>query len=176
LENNNIDISNLVVDNFEISLDLRVPDKLHREFIGINFWNQIFNYAINKANGTCQGCGYRPNDLNSLELHVLEGDLKNIESYKFALLCKSCHTLQHVDVASEQEWIKLCNSIYSQEKLIHICRSGNNILLSKIQTKEIILLNLDPKKYSEDIKEDVFNKRKTIKAIFGSKFPENRLK
>jgi hypothetical protein len=176
LENNNFDIAKLIVDNFDVSLDLRAPDKLHREFTGIDLWNQIFNFAINKTNGTCQGCGYKPNNLNFLEMHVLEGNLKNIESYKFALLCKSCHTIQHVDVASEQEWIKLCNSIYSQEKLIHICRSGNNNLLSKIQSKEIILLDLEPKKYSQDIKEDIFNKKKTIKAIFGSKFPENRLK
>lgn len=166
----------MIVDNFEVSLDLRVSDKLYREFIGIDLWNQIFNYAINKTNGICQGCGYKPVDLNSLELHVLEGNLKDIRNYKFSLLCKSCHTLQHIDIASEQEWIKLCNSIYSQEKLIHICRSGNNNLLNKIQSKEILLLDLDPKKYTEDIKEDIFNKRKTIKAIFGSKFPENRLK
>lgn len=176
MESNNLDISNVIVENFETSINVTPSDKLHRDFIGLDLWVNIFNYSINKFQGTCQGCGYKPTDVNSLELHVLKGDLKNFQSYKFALLCKSCHTLQHIDVASENEWIKLCNSIYSQEKLIHICRSGNNNLLNKIQSKEIILLDLDSKKYSQDIKDDIFNKRKTIKAIFGSKFPKNRLK
>ena len=176
MEKNNIDISGIIVDNFEISLDLKTSDKLHIKFLGIDFWNEIFNLSINKSNGTCQGCGYKPNNLDFLELHVLEGDLKNIESYRFSLLCRSCHTLQHFDVASKQGWVKLCNSIYCQEKLIHICRSGNANLLNKINSKEIILLDLNPKKYTQDIKEDIFNKRKTIKAIFGSKFPKNRLK
>lgn len=176
MENNNIDISKLIVDNFEISLDLKTPDKLHREFLGVNLWNEIFNHSINKTKGVCQGCKYKSNDINFLELHVIEGDLRNINSYKFSILCKSCHTLQHLDIASEQEWIKLCNSIYSQEKLIHICRSGNASLLNKIHSKEIILLDLNPKNYTQNIKEDIFNKRKTIKAIFGSKFPQNRLK
>ena len=176
MENNNIDISKLIVDNFEISLDLKTSDKLHREFLGIDLWNEIFSYSIKKTEGACQGCKHKPNDINFLELHVIEGNLKSIESYKFSILCKSCHTLQHFDIASEQDWIKLCNSIYSQEKLIHICRSGNTNLLNKIHSKEIILLDLNPKQYTKNIKEDIFNKRKTIKAIFGSKFPQNRLK
>lgn len=176
MENNKINISKLIVDNFEVSLDLKSPDKLHRDFIGLNLWGEIFNHSLNKTKGICQGCKYKPNDINFLELHVIEGNLKDVDSYRFALLCKTCHTTQHVDFASEQNWIKLCNSIYSQEKLIHLCRSGNSNIINKINSKEIILLDLDPKKYSQDIKEDFFNKRKTIKIIFGSKFPKNRLK
>ena len=175
-QNNNIIYDKLSVDKFELFLKASDSDKKHIKFLGIEFWNNMANFLLEKNNKTCQSCGYKPSDIGFLELHVIKGDLNNIENYKFSLLCKSCHTLQHAEEAVNANWIKLCNSIYSQSELVRISRSGNINLLNKIKSKEIILLDLDSKKYIEDIKGDLFNKRKTIKAIFGKNFPNNRLK
>ena len=39
-----------------------------------------------------------------------------------------------------------------------------------------MLLKTEASQYSKSLSEDIFNKRKKIKVIFGKNFPENRLK
>ena len=172
----NKDISELLVSNFSLSLDVATPDKFYRKHIGEETWEELRNKSIRHTHGICQGCGYMPPDKEFLELHVVSGEAQNEESYKFALLCKTCHTLQHIDIAGDKGWIKLVNSIFDQKKLISICRSGNSNLLSKLRSGEIMTLDTDPKKYSKDIVDNIFNKRKKMKAIFGKDFPQERLK
>jgi len=162
--------------SFSLTLEVCQPDKLYRNFIGEEEWNKMLLSSISECNGVCQGCGYNPPDKNFLELHIISGNIKDIETYNYTLLCKTCHTLQHIDIASEKGWIKLCNSIHDQKRLISICRSGNIRLKEKISTGEIMLLNVDAENYSKSLSEDVFNKRKKIKAVFGRNFPKNRLK
>jgi hypothetical protein len=169
-------ISELIIDKFELYVDVSVADISYRDFIGSEEWERIRLEAISHKNGVCQGCGYNPPDKNFLELHIMSGEKEKPETYKFSLLCKTCHTLQHIDVASEKEWIKLCNSIYDQKKIIYICRSGKSKLIDKINCGEIMVLKQNPLEYSKSLSKDIFNKRKKIKAVFGKNFPENRLK
>jgi hypothetical protein len=172
----NKDISELIVDRFELSLEVSEPDKAYRDFVGDEFWDELYSHAITKINGICQGCNFNPPDKDFLELHVISGEIQNPDTYKTAMLCKTCHTLQHIDIASEKGWIKLCNSMLNQKQIIFLCRSGNARLKEKLNSGEIILLEQNPMEYSQSLGEDVFNKRKKMKAVFGSKFPKNRLK
>tara|TARA_B100000963_G_scaffold361392_1_gene396507 strand:- start:3421 stop:3927 length:507 start_codon:yes stop_codon:yes gene_type:complete len=166
----------IIKKNFKLSLNVSTPDKLYRSFVGEKKWEDMLLSSIEECNGVCQGCGYNPPNKNFLELHIISGDLKEIDTYNYTILCKTCHTLQHIDVASEKGWIKLCNSIFEQKRLISICRSGNGRLKEKINTGEIMLLNTEATSYSKLLSEDVFNKRKKMKAVFGKNFPKNRLK
>lgn len=172
----NKNILSLIEKDFELNLEISEPDKIYRNYLGDESWKELRDFIMKEENCTCQGCSLRPFDKEFLETHIISGNVQNIDSYRVVLLCKSCHTLQHIDIASDMGWIKLCNSIYDQKKIIEICRSGNSSLMEKINLGEIMTLSQDPKNYSEKIKVDVFCKRKKIKAIFGSKFPKDRLK
>lgn len=172
----NKNISELIVSKFELNIDVSKSDMLYRNFIGEDEWERIRIEAIRHKNGVCQGCEYNPPDKSFLELHLMLGEKENPETYKFSLLCKTCHTLQHIDIASEKGWLKLCNSIYDQKRIIHICRSGKSKLIDKIKSGEIMILTQDPIEYSKSLYDDIFNKRKKMKAVFGKNFPENRLK
>ncbi len=169
-------MNNSLNKNFNLALEVSEPDKLYRIFIGEESWRNMLSSSISECNGVCQGCGYNPPDKNFLEIHMISGNIKDIKSYNYTLLCKTCHTLQHIDIASKRGWIKLCNSVFDQKRLISICRSGNNRLKEMINTGEIMLLNTDALDYSKSISDDVFNKRKKMKAVFGKNFPKDRLK
>ncbi len=170
----NKNISNLIIEEFKLSLESSQSDKIYKNYLGNKSWSELKDLLMKERNCICQGCGFKPFDKNFLEMHIVSGDVENLDSYKIVLLCKTCHTLQHIDVAASMGWVKLCNSIHDQKKIIHICRSGG--LMKKINSGEIMLLNENPKVYSEKIKIDIFHKRKKMKAVFGKKFPENRLK
>lgn len=172
----NKNISNLIIEEFKLSLESSQSDKIYKNYLGNESWSELKDLLMKERNCICQGCGFKPFDKNFLEMHIVSGDVQNLDSYKIVLLCKTCHTLQHIDVAANMGWIKLCNSIHDQKKIIHICRSGGSNLMEKINSGEIMLLNEDSKVYSEKIKIDIFHKRKKMKAVFGKKFPENRLK
>lgn len=166
----------IVKEDIDINLEVCEPDKLYRAYVGEESWLDMLNSSVDKCNGVCQGCGYNPPDKNFLEIHIISGNVNDLETYQYTLLCKTCHTLKHIDVASEKGWIKLCNSIFDQKRLISICRSGTSRLLEKINSGEIMLLKTEATQYSKSLSEDVFNKRKKIKAIFGKNFPKSRLK
>jgi len=172
----NKNISDLILENFELSSTASQSEKLYKNHIGNESWLEIKDFLMKEVNYICQGCGFKPFDKNFLEMHVVSESVDDLNSFKVCSLCKTCHTLQHIDIASEMGWIKLCNSIYSQKKIIHICRSGNSNLMEKIHLGEIMLLNEDPKVYCEKLKSDIFYKRKKLKAIFGKNFPKERLK
>jgi hypothetical protein len=166
----------IIKDEIDITLDVCEPDKIYRSFVGEEYWADMLNSSIKECNGVCQGCGYNPPDKNFLEIHIISGNVSDVETYSYTILCKTCHTLKHIDIASEKGWIKLCNSIYDQKRLISICRSGKSRLLEKIKSGEIMLLKTEASQYSKSLSEDVFNKKKKIKVIFGRNFPQNRLK
>jgi hypothetical protein len=172
----NKDISKLLNDNFILSLNISPSDKTYRDYIGNEVWQELSELAYKEKNGVCQGCQFNPTNKSFIELHVISGDVDDINTYRLAILCKSCHSLQHIDIASNKGWIKLCNSIYDQRKLIHICRSGNSNLIEKINLGEVMILKQNPIEYSKSIQEDLFNIKKKIKAVFGKRFPENRLR
>ena len=162
--------------NFNLYLEVSEPDKLYRIFVGEEAWKEMLSSSIDECNGVCQGCGYNPPDKSFLEIHIISGNIKDVNSYNYTLLCKTCHTLQHIDVASKKGWIKLCNSVFDQKRLISICRSGNSRLKEMINTGEIMLLKTDALEYSNSLSDDMFNRRKKIKAVFGKNFPKDRLK
>jgi hypothetical protein len=169
-------ISELIIDNFDLTLNVSELDSLYENSIGEEEWNNLKKESIKHKNGVCQGCGFNPPDKEFIDIHIISGNVSNVDSWKIAVLCTTCHTLQHIDVASKNGWIKLVNSIYDQKKLVSLCRSGSSKLMEKINLREIILLNVEPIEYAESIKENSFNKRKQTKAVFGKNFPQNRLK
>jgi len=166
----------IVKEGIDITLEVCEPDRPYRLFVGEKSWLEMLSSSISECNGVCQGCGYNPPDKSFLEIHIISGSVDELHTYSYTILCKTCHTLKHIDVASEKGWIKLCNSIFDQKRLISICRSGKGRLLEKIKSGEIMLLKTEAAQYSKSLSEDVFNKRKKIKVIFGKNFPENRLK
>lgn len=174
---NNKNISDILLDNFELQLNVSELDSVFKKVIGVEEWEMIRQDAIDCKNETCQGCKLKASnrDRDFLELHVVSGDLSDLESIKFAVLCKTCHTLQHIDVASEKNWIKLVNSIYNQKELISICRAGPSFLMNKIKLREVLILKNEPSSYAKAIKESEFNKRIQTKAVFGKEFPKDRL-
>lgn len=172
---NNRDINDIVNTNFVLSVNVTIPDSIVKKQITSENWEQIKSDVLIHQNGICQGCGINPPDKNFLELHVDSKDANDSDKYKYVLLCKTCHTLQHIDIAAKKDWVRLVNSIFPQNKLIYICRSGAKNLNQKIKAQEIMILSQEPEKYAELLKEDDLNKREKIKAIFGKNFPQDRL-
>lgn len=163
--------------NFILNPTISPSDIDFRNKIGKERWTELKIEYINKHKYHCQGCGYpMTKNYKFFDLHVISGDINDIENVNYTLLCKACHITQHLDKATELNYVKLVNSFYSQEELINLGRKGNTEVKSKLNDNSIILLDKTPQEYVEELKKNTFNKNNKIKVILSSTFSWDKSK
>lgn len=139
------------------------------KIVGEQRWAEIKHREYNNASPVCSGCGFTTHRTTQLQIHLNWWDGSNPETAEFYLVCEGCHTLKHFDKAVEQNWAVLCNSVYSQEELLIMNRSGGKIKHA-MDNHKIILLKKTAKQYLSELKESELNRNEKIKIIFGNKF------
>ena len=154
--------------SFDLRFDFCISEEEFISSLGNDTLIKLENELKLKGITTCLGCGYNPKDVSKLQIHITNSIINHpIES---VYLCPPCHCLKHFNVAAKNEWVVLVNSIFSQETLVSICRSGNAQLKKMIGENKIFLLKKTAKEYSDELILDRSNRDDKIKAIFGSKF------
>lgn len=134
-------------------------------------WREIRNKAYGSTQKQCIGCGHSPENPLELYIHIEECIMGDKDSAVIKLLCPACHSIRHFDIAAEKGWVILVNSVHSQERLVEICREGKHILMSEIESKNIIILkNKNVKEYASELKLGKQRLNDKIKVVFGKNF------
>lgn len=114
------------MEDFQLKIRISPSDTEFRKILGIETFDRLKRDIMARDKSTCRGCGFRPLDSDrasaALSLHVIELNTEKPEESSCIILCKACHSTQHVDVAIEKGWVQLVNSIFSQKSLIEMGR------------------------------------------------------
>jgi len=153
---------------FKLIPSFSFSEKDFKESISKEHWDDIRQKA-HQNSFDCYGCNYSSDNKESLQLHLHWYDGIDKDTAEFVLLCKACHAVKHFDIAVENGWVVLVNSVYSQEELIKRNRSAKTIK-KDIEEHKIILLKKHPLDYLNELKESEFNRSEKIKLLFGNKF------
>jgi hypothetical protein len=134
-------------------------------------WARIKTEAYGDGSRGCAGCGHSPSEALELDFHIEECKMGDPHSATVVMLCRACHAIRHFDMAAENGWVTLVNSIHSQETLVSICRDGRSRLIAEINANNIIILkNKNAKEYARQIKEEHIRHNDKIRVIFGKNF------
>lgn len=156
----------------KLKLKISPSEKIFKEKIGNEEWDKIEQTIRVSNNHTCQGCGYKLRNDNEkpLQVHLIEENLENIINSEFTLLCFACHITQHIDVAIDNNWVRIVNSKFTQEQLVDICR--NSFLLQNLKNGNIVPLNKKtPEQFLYELKSRSLSPNNKIKIIFKNNFP-----
>lgn len=160
------------MEEFELKLRISPSDTQFRKTVGPDIYNKIKNDTFKREKFTCKGCGFHPlseeKALSILSLHVIEVNEESLEESICNILCKACHSTQHIDISIEKEWVQLVNSTYSQKSLIEQCRI--NAIHNGVKEDEIRYLKTPSLEFLEKIKNEVLPINSKAKIIFTSKF------
>lgn len=155
---------------FKLIPSISFSEKDFTDSVSKEQWEKIKEEKIYlNHSGKCFGCGYTPENVKMLQIHLHWWDGKNHDTAEFLLLCEGCHALKHFDIAIEKGWVVLVNSVYSQEDIIVKNRSSKTIR-KEIDDNKIVLLKKTAKEYFEEIKESELNRNEKTKILFGNKF------
>ena len=155
---------------FKLNIETSYSEKDFAALVGDEKWTELKNSVhLKNSSNTCFGCGHIPATGTYLQVHLHYFDGINIDTSEFLLLCEGCHSLKHFDVAAENNWAVLVNSVYSQEELIRRNRS-NGAIRSDIQAHRIVLIKKTPAEYLKEIQESELNRNDKTKVVFGNKF------
>ena len=160
------------MEEFDLKLRISPSDSQFRNLIGLDAYSKLKEETFKKHRFTCQGCGFKPLDdskaLVALNLHVIDiNEEKPVES-PCTILCKACHSTQHIDVAIEKEWVQLVNSTYSQKSLIEKCRI--NMIQSMLTVDDTRTLKTTPLDFLKKMKAGQLTVNSKAKVIFTNKF------
>lgn len=159
------------MEDFTLQVRISASDNEFKKLIGPEKFDKIKKETFSRDKNTCRGCGYHPLDDDRagaiLSLHVIE--IAEIpEESPCVVLCRACHSTQHIDVAVEKGWVSLVNSVFSQKRLIEVCRV--NAIHSSIKEDDTRYLKGDPKEIIERNKFQFGSKNCRLKVIFTNKF------
>ncbi|MFA5068185.1 MAG: hypothetical protein WC466_09180, partial [Candidatus Izemoplasmatales bacterium] len=90
------------------------------------------------------------------------------ELTKGVTLCKMCHLTQHVESAIKKDWVILVNSIYNQNNLIRLVRSGQ--IYGAMGQRAVVKLKKTPQDFLDEWKTGKKSITQTIKVVFNEKF------
>lgn len=133
---------------------------------------QIYN-DLKKNNNMCACCGFKPNVLQNLKLHIIDYFENNANA---CLLCEACFLIKHFDKALEQKCVALANSEYTQISLMEIQRKSNKTTNQEILKKRIVVLKETAEDYATKIKSDNLLYSPYIKVLFNNNFKWNNCK
>jgi hypothetical protein len=139
------------------------------KLVGEQRWHEIKQTLYERSSPVCAGCGHTTSKPSKLQPHLNWWDGTNWESAEFYLVCEGCHSIKHFDRAVANNWVVLCNSVYTQEEIIKMNRSSGQIKHA-IETHKIIILKKTAEEYLNEIKESELNRNDKTKIIFGNKF------
>jgi hypothetical protein len=154
--------------SFDLKFEFCISEKEFISSLDKELWLTFQKEFKARGLTICVGCGYDSKDPSKLQIHITNPSIGYpIEA---VCLCPCCHCLKHFQVAAENQWVVLVNSVFSQEMLISICREGNGHLKKMINENKIFLLKKTAEEYSKELLLDKSKMDTKIKAIFGSKF------
>ena len=157
--------------NFTLSPSLGISEKEFANKIGKENFQILYNQSYKENKNICFGCGYEPENISKLQLHLIDWDGIDFNSANIVLLCEACHMIKHIDVAVKNDYIKLCNSKLTQGDLVNKCR--NKQLKSYIDFGDIFILEKKtPEEFLNNILDKNFDQKKNekIKVVFTKKF------
>ena len=155
--------------NFKLIPSIGLSEKEFRDKIGQVKFDELYTNLLSVSK-TCFGCRYEPTDKLILKPHLESWNGIDYKTAKMVLLCCACHSIKHIDVAVSNDWVRLCNSKYSQEELIQHCRK--DALRADLANERVFILNRLPQTLVDDLRNiDVDPKKnEKIKIVFGKKF------
>lgn len=160
------------MEDFILQVRISPSDSEFAKTIGKEAYDKLKKETMIRDKHTCRGCGFRPLDEErayaALNLHVIELNESNLTESPCIILCKACHTTQHVDVAINKDWVSLVNSSFSQKRLIEMGRI--NAVHNSIKEDDTRYLKGDPKEILERNKHHLGLKTCKLKVIFNNKF------
>lgn len=164
--------------NFDLSLKISVPEKVVKKKLGDINWGKLRTKTLKRDDLLCQGCGFDPKEIQNiseerkmkmLDTHIFNFDEENLSGVEAVSLCRACHSIQHIDVAIKNDWVKLVNSTALQVELITYCRMSDGVNhiesqngLRGLRIKPHVFID---KLLAGDIKED-----NTYKVLFTTIF------
>ncbi len=156
---------------FKLKFDICISEKKFFEKFTSNV-NEVKLKVFKRDSNSCKSCSFQPIDdniLKELDIHVYEYDENNPQNSKLITLCKACHPIQHIDVAINNGWVNLVNSIYSQSQLIQMCRL--NTLMKSIENGTTRHLKKTGEEFLKEFNsENSFSHESKIKFILTTKF------
>ncbi len=160
------------MEEFELKLRISPSDIQFKKLLSPEAYVKLKSDTFKKCKFTCQGCGFHPFDENkaivALSVHVIEINEEKPEDSICNILCKACHSTQHIDVSVREGWVELVNSTYSQKSLVEMCRI--NAIHNSIKEDDTRRLKIAPIDYIDRLKEGNWPETTKVKVIFTSKF------
>jgi len=157
---------------FDLSLKISPKESEFVAMIGQEQWAAFRNKKIVEFDYTCQGCGYRPLNVDMAEKimspHIIEVGENPLDS-ETTLLCKGCHATQHIDVTIEKDWVEVVNTSYSQKSLIEMSRISSTS--TAVALGDIRKLKMSPQDYLKRLAEGSLLSVSKVKVIFKGNFP-----
>jgi hypothetical protein len=157
---------------FDLSLKISPKESEFVAMIGQEQWAAFRNKKIVEFDYTCQGCGYRPLNVDMAEKimspHIIEMGENPLDS-ETTLLCKGCHATQHIDVTIEKDWVEVVNTSYSQKSLIEMSRISSTS--TAVALGDIRKLKMSPQDYLKRLAEGSLLSVSKVKVIFKGNFP-----
>ena len=154
---------------FKLIPSISFSEKNFIELIPKEKWNEIRDNIYKNTSGHCCGCGYHPEDVKMLQIHLHWWDEENTDTAEFILLCEGCHMIKHFDIAIKNGYAVLVNSVYPQDELIRRNR-GTGTIKDDIRDHKIVVLKKTAKEYFDEIQESELNRNEKTKILFGNKF------
>lgn len=153
---------------FNLILNSGPSENHFKQHVNDDFWKEKEEETIHKCEGKCQGCG---GENVKKGLHLIKGIPEEKENAKLTLLCFLCHATQHIDFFYKKGWIKLVNSIHSQNSIIaNSHMNGYNWIKKEMESNNIVVLSKSAGEYIEELKESSLNRNDNIKIIFTEEF------
>lgn len=154
--------------DYDLKLRISPSDREFKKMIGDIAYQKKKEEVFEQYKHTCCGCDYSPNIAKALTMHVEKIDHENPLNSPCIVLCLACHATQHIDVAINNGWVELINSIYSQRRIISDCRS--NSFINSASHDNTRYLKIDKFEFLQKIIDDTISPDTKAKVMFVSKF------
>ena len=162
------------MSNFILIPRISPSEKDFRKLISKEDWEKCKTKYAGIFKYQCQGCGYSTiNADDCLDLHIVSGDINDLNSIEYIILCRACHTIQHMDTAIERNMVKIVNSCHSQADLIKWGRADKNDFQREIDEHNIMFLKKDIYEYLNELTNNSLPINNKIKVILNDNFDWN---
>jgi len=157
-------------EKFELRPTISESDKEFKAKVGEEVWFKMRSTAFRNDDFKCQGCGFKPYDVEPekvLDIHLVKENLENPEESEVRTTCMFCHIIEHADAAISGGYVELANSHFKQSELVNICR--NDSLPYHIEIGDIRFIKKTLPEYLEDLSSGRALEGK-VKLVFTEKF------
>ena len=156
---------------FDLSLRVSLLERQFAETCGVDVFNYIRKFSMDRDRRECCGCGFVPPHTpeSFLFTHIISINQENIWLSPAITLCNACHLTQHIDISIVKNYIKFVNSSFAQFSLIRMCRDSKS-LSDNYKNRRIIDLSVSSDAILNTIKEGK-EIDKTIKIVYTENFP-----